>query len=89
MLMWNPKLGTPCNASAANTGLTAVVRVGSVEFSIRANPAIREAVALVSLEDTPVLELAIQLPAAWPLQDAKLECRKGVSPIIPHKRRSA
>jgi hypothetical protein len=35
---------------------------------------------MVSLEDSPVLELAIQLPAAWPLQDAKLDCRKGVSP---------
>ena len=51
---------------------------GSVEFSIRANHAIREATALVSLESSPVLELAIQLPAAWPLQDAKLDCRKGV-----------
>jgi len=54
---------------------------GSVEFSIRANHAVREAVALVSLESSPVLELAIQLPAAWPLQDAKLDCRKGVRPF--------
>lgn len=52
---------------------------GSVEFSIRAKPATREAVALVSLEDSAVLELSIQLPVCWPLQDAKVDCRRGVS----------
>ena len=56
---------------------------GSIEFSIRAKLASREAVALVSLEESAVLELSIQLPSAWPLQDAKVDCRKGVRQLPP------
>ena len=49
---------------------------GQVDMSIKANHRTREITALVSLQDLGVLELAIQLPASWPLQDTKLECRK-------------
>ena len=56
---------------------------GSIEFSVRAKLATREAVALVSLEDSAVLELSIQLPSAWPLQDPKVDCRKGVRQLPP------
>lgn len=51
---------------------------GSIEFSVRAKSASREAVALVTLEDSAVLELSIQLPSTWPLHDAKVDCRKKV-----------
>ena len=51
---------------------------GSVEFSTRAKHATREAVALVSLEDSAVLEMCIRLPPAWPLKAAEVECRRRV-----------
>lgn len=38
----------------------------------------REAVAQVNLEGETILELSIQLPECWPLDGAKVECRKGV-----------
>lgn len=56
---------------------------GPVEMSIKANHVTREITALVSLQDLGVLELAIQLPASWPLQDTKLECRKLVRTCLP------
>ena len=52
---------------------------GLVDLGVRANPATREIIASVTLAEVGDLELAIQLPLAWPLQDTKLECRKLVS----------
>ena len=57
---------------------------GVIELSAKAKLGRREAVALVTLEGESILELVIQLPECWPLEGAKLECRKGVgSPIYP------
>ena len=53
---------------------------GLVELGVRADHVRREIIASVSLQDAGDLELAIQLPPAWPLQDPKLECRKLVRP---------
>lgn len=61
---------------------------GLVELGVRANHATREIIASVELQDAGTLELAIQLPQAWPLQDSKLECRKLVRKMqkdaLPH-----
>lgn len=55
---------------------------GLVELGVRADYARREIIASVSLQDAGDLELAIQLPVAWPLQDVKLECRKLVRQLL-------
>ena len=52
---------------------------GTIELTARAKLRRREAVAQVSLEGEAILELVIQLPESWPLNSAKLDCRKGVS----------
>ncbi|KAK9844274.1 hypothetical protein WJX74_000343 [Apatococcus lobatus] len=47
-------------------------------FSIRANAASREVVAVLEIEEGSSLELAVKLPPASPLRPAEAECRRRV-----------
>lgn len=51
---------------------------GDGKFSVRAGAGGREVLATMDIEDGVTLELAVRLPAAWPLQAAAVECRRKV-----------
>lgn len=45
---------------------------------MRAGTGGREVLAVMDIEDGCTLELAVKLPAAWPLKSAVVECRRKV-----------
>ena len=47
-------------------------------FALKANAVTREMVATLQVEDNAALEMAICLPASWPLKAATVDCRRKV-----------
>ena len=50
---------------------------------VRTNQALREAVAIMEVEEGTSLELALQLPASWPLKPAHIDPRSKARPALP------
>lgn len=50
----------------------------STEFRVRTSTTLREAVAVLAVEEGSALELGLQLPPAWPLRPALIEPRRKV-----------
>lgn len=51
------------------------------KFSLKANSASREVVAVMEIEDGAVLEMVIKLPTSSPLRRADVACRRRVSSL--------
>lgn len=60
------------------SGVAASDVAESAEFRVRASLVAREAVAILSIEDSSTLEMAVKLPVSWPLRPAEVECRRRV-----------
>lgn len=48
------------------------------KFTIRASPAAREVSAALEVEDGHLMELAVKLPACFPLRAAEVDCKRSV-----------
>lgn len=64
------------------SGVAASDVAETAEFRVRASLAAREAVAILSIEESSTLEMAVKLPASWPLRPAEVECRRKVSSTL-------
>lgn len=60
------------------SGVAASDVADTAEFRVRASLAVREAVAILSIEDSSTLEMVVKLPTSWPLRPAEVECRRRV-----------
>ena len=66
------------------------IEEGLQDFHVRGSVAAREAVAVLAVDDSASLEMAVRLPPAWPLRPATIECRRRVrvlptlSPVARH-----